>query len=121
MTVLTKMENKHNFITPYRIWGLFFIICSILGFIFVADELHHFGEFIGVACILAAGIIMLFVESKIKIFKRLALQWVSFGLLISIPVGGILLDNMLLGSGIGLTSGIFLAYLFGKHKVTKSS
>jgi len=112
---------KNNFITPYRIFGLFFIFCSILGFIFVADELHHFGEFIGVTCILVAGIIMLFVESKIKIFKRLAIQWVSFGFLISIPVGGILLDNMLIGIGIGLTLGIFLAYLFGKQKMTKSS
>ena len=107
-----------EFIKPftfYRLLGVILLVCSILGYIFVADELHHFGEFLGVTCILFASLILLVIDTKLNIFKGLAIQWISLGLLISIPIGGVVLDNMPLGITICFLLGLVLAYLFGKR------
>jgi hypothetical protein len=100
--------------TLFRLIGVILLVCSFLGYIFVADELHHFGEFLGVTCILLAGLIFLVIDSKLNIFKGLALQWISLGLLISIPIGGVVIDNMPLGITICFLIGLVLAYVFRK-------
>jgi hypothetical protein len=101
-------------LTFYRLFGVILLICSLLGYVFVADELHHFGEFLGVTCMLFAGLIFLVIDTKLNIFKGLAIQWISIGLLISIPIGGVVLDNMPLGITICFLIGLVLAYVFGK-------
>jgi hypothetical protein len=98
----------------YRLYGLILIICALLGYIFVADELHHFGELLGVTSIFLAGVILIVIDTKLNIFRRLAIQWISVGLLISIPVGGIVLNNMPLGITICSLIGLILAFVFHK-------
>jgi hypothetical protein len=55
-------------------------------------------------------------DSKIRCFKHLALEWISVSLIFSIPLGGIVLDNMPLGIAIGLSAGIIVAIVIGKKK-----
>lgn len=100
----------------YRLIGAILVTCGILGYFTIADDLRHAGEFIGVSSILLAGIILLIVDSRMKIISKLAIQWIAFGLLAGIPLGGIVLDNVLVGVGLGITTGILLAFMMGKKK-----
>ena len=104
--------------TGYRIIGAILVICGIAGYFTVADELRHIGEFIGVSTVLLAGIIFLMVDPKGKVAARLAIQWIAFGLLAGIPFGGIVLDNMPIGVGFGLSMGVALAFLLRKRQPT---
>ena len=109
-------------ISLYKIFGIILIIVAAIGYLTVADELRHMGEFIGVSGILLSGIILLFVDSKLAISKRLSLQWIAIFILLSIPFGGVILDNMPLGTGIGIVTGILFAFIFGKkrrHQIKK--
>jgi hypothetical protein len=103
-------------ISLYRIIGIFLIIIAAVGYLTVADDLRHTGEFIGVSSILLSGIILLFVDSKLAISRRLSLQWIAIFILLSIPFGGVILDNMPLGTGIGIVIGILFAFIFGKKR-----
>lgn len=100
----------------YRITGIIFIACSVFGFLTVADDLRHTGEAIGVAALFIAGIILFFVKSTKTIFKHFALQWVAFGILFGIPIGGVVLDNMYFGIAIGIVIGILTAFVAGRKK-----
>ena len=102
----------------YRLIGAVLVTCGILGYFTVADELRHTGEFIGVSGVLLAGIILMMVDSRIKFLENLAIQWIAFGLLAGIPIGGIVLDNMLLGVGLGIVAGVILAFMLGKKKAS---
>ena len=102
-------------ISVYRIIGAVLVACGIIGYFTVADELHHMGEFIGVSSVLLAGIILLIVGRGTKL-KTLAIQWIAYGLLVGIPLGGIVLDNMPLGVGLGLCLGIVVSVLQRKDK-----
>jgi hypothetical protein len=83
-----------KYIYFYKILGLILIICSIIGYLTVADDIRHTGEFIGVSGVLISGIIFIFFDIKLSIFKRLSLQWIAICISLSIPLGGVLLDNM---------------------------
>jgi hypothetical protein len=111
------MMNIIRSMTMYRALGIILVIVALLGYIFVADELRHTGEFLGVTCILFAGFILIAINTKFNVFNRLAIQWVSLGLLISIPVGGIVLDNMPLGITICASLGIISAFVFRKNGI----
>jgi hypothetical protein len=108
-----KVLIKH--ITTYSFLGLLCIFISITGYLTIADDFRHTGEFIGVSCIFLSGIIFLLAGLKPGIFKMLAIQWVPVGILMSIPIGGILLDNMQAGFIIGLSIGIIFAFAFRKR------
>jgi hypothetical protein len=105
----------------YRVVGTILVISGIAGYFTVADELHHLGEFIGVSTVLLAGIVFLTAGSKAKVASRFAIQWIAYGLLAGIPFGGIVLDNMLIGVGIGLCTGTALAFLLGKRQSANGS
>ncbi|OGU58754.1 MAG: hypothetical protein A2V66_01420 [Ignavibacteria bacterium RBG_13_36_8] len=109
-----------NYFTLYKILGVLLILFSLIGFLTVADEFRHMGEFIGVSSILFSGIIMMNAESNFTIFKHISIQWIAFGVLAGIPLGGILLDNMPVGVGTGMVIGILLAFAFGKKKAEKN-
>lgn len=111
------MKTFIKSLTVYRVIGIILLVCSLLGYIFVADELHHFGEFLGVTCILLAGLIFLVIDTKLNIFKGLAIQWIALGLLVSIPIGGVVLDNMPLGIIICFALGFVLAFAFRKKVI----
>lgn len=111
------MKTLIQSLTFYKLIGVILLICSFLGYIFVADELHHFGEFLGVTCILFAGLIFFLIDTKLNILKSFAIQWIALGFLISIPIGGVVLDNMLLGIAICIVVGFVLAYVFRKRVI----
>lgn len=100
-----------------KISGVSLIVIAVIGFITVADEFRHTGELIGVSGVLFAGIILLIGGSNFTISKRLSLQWIAFGVLAGIPLGGLLLDNMPLGVGSGTVIGIIVAFVLRKKKV----
>lgn len=108
-------------LTTYRIIGSILALFGIIGYLTVADELRHFGEFLGVSCVLVSGLLFLLIDLKLYIFQKFELQWVSICLLASIPFGGIVIDNVPIGICIGLTLGIVLAIIFGNTKMAKSS
>jgi len=107
-------------LTTFRVFGGILVLISFIGYMTIADEFHHFGEFLGVTCILVSGLILLLIESRLNVFKKLAPQWISISLLTSIPFGGVVLDNMPLGIAIGFALGIILAIVFGKLKLNRS-
>jgi hypothetical protein len=104
----------------YKIAGAVLIFFAIIGFFTVADDLRHTGELIGVSSILLVGIILLITGLNLKVFRRIALQWLALCILLSIPFGGVYLDNMPLGIGIGIIIGIIIALIFGMNKQVKS-
>jgi hypothetical protein len=104
----------------YKIAGAVLIFFAIIGFFTVADDLRHTGELIGVSSILLVGIILLLTGLNLKIFRRIALQWLALCILLSIPFGGVYLDNMPLGIGTGFIIGMTLAILFGIKKQTNN-
>jgi hypothetical protein len=108
-------------VTIYRLSGGILVLIAIIGYMTVADELHHFGEFLGVTCILVSGLILLLIESRVNRFKNLALQWIAVSLIACIPVGGIIYDNMPLGIVTGLTAGVVLAFIFRSRKSQKQN
>jgi hypothetical protein len=102
--------------TMYRLLGIILLTCALAGYLFIADELRHTGEFLAVTCILFAGLILLLIDSKMNVFKRFAIQWISLALLLSIPIGAVVLDNMPLGISICLFFGLLVAYTFRKKE-----
>lgn len=94
------------------------VLVGIVGYLTVADEIRHFGEFLGVSCVLVSGLILLLIDLKLGIFQKMALQWVSICLLASVPFGAIVIDNVPIGNCIGLILGIVLSVIFGR--TTKS-
>ena len=110
------MKGLSKSLPFYRIAGGTLVFIALIGYFTVADEFHHFGEFLGITCILVSGLILLFIDSGLNRFKHVAFEWIAFCLIASIPVGGILLDNMPIGIAIGLSAGIIIAVASGKTK-----
>lgn len=100
--------------TNYRKIGLILILISLSAYLFVADETRHIGELIGVTDILISGLLFLLTDSFNLAFRPLAFQWIPIMLLLSIPIGGILLDNMVLSSIIGAFIGIAFVWILRK-------
>lgn len=101
-------------LTTFRILGTILVILGSLGLLTVADEGRHVGELQGVTTMMVAGLIFLLIDFRFPVFRRVALQWISICLLACIPIGGVWLDNMPVGIGIGLLSGILLALIVGR-------
>jgi hypothetical protein len=108
------MEKKFSF-SFSRIAGICLILFAIIGYLTIADDLRHKGEIYGITCVLLAGILLLLNDVKVKFINNLALHWISICLLMCIPIGSYLLDNMMLAMIIALILGLVLAYLFGKQ------
>lgn len=108
-------------LTTYQILGGFLALSGVIGYLTVADELRHFGEFLGVSGVFVSGLIFLLIDLKLSIFQKIALQWVPICLLASIPFGGIVIDSIPIGICIGLILGIVLSVIFGRNKVTGST
>lgn len=97
-------------LTTYRIIGAILVLIGIIGFMTVADELRHYGEFLGVTGIFVSGLIFLLIDLKLHIFRNFALQWIAIFLLAGIPFGAFVMNNLSLGLCIGLLLGVVLAY-----------
>jgi len=109
--------NEQKALITYKLIGSFLILGGVFGFFIVADEFKHIGELIGVSGIFLAGIILLIAGFNLIIFRKFSLQWLAYCILFSIAIGGFVLDNMLIGVGIGIIIGIVLAGLLGKRNM----
>ena len=103
-------------LTTYRIIGALLVLIGITGYLTVADELRHYGEFLGVTGIFVSGLIFLLIDLKLHIFRNIALQWIAIFLLACIPFGAIVLNNLPLGLCIGLIFGVVSAFIFRPSK-----
>jgi hypothetical protein len=102
-------------INIYKIIGFTLMLLGLISLFLVADDLRHGGEIMGAASITLAGIIFYFNKSVQHKFCIFDTKWLAFGLIIGLPIGGIVLDNMYLGSFIGILIGAAVGFLFCKR------
>ena len=91
---------------------------ALVGYLTVADELHHIGEFFAVTGILLSGIALLIAGFYPGVVQFVALPWVATGIGVGM-FAGLLIDQEVAGVCFGLALGLILAYLF-RHRVPKS-
>lgn len=89
--------------------GGILIAVAGVGFLTVADELRHIGEFFAVLGILVAGICLLLAGLYPRLSSKMALQWAPLGIALG-AVAGAAVDRAVLGVSLGCLSGLFLAY-----------
>jgi len=91
------------------------LFIALLGYVTVADDLRHVGEFMGVTAILISGFAFLAAVYSNRLSEKLAAQWVAVGVGIGAAVGAAT-DEM--GSGVagGVALGFVLAYLLRNRK-----
>lgn len=92
---------------------------ALIGYLTVADELHHLGELFAVTGIFVSGVSLLIAGFYPGVARVLVLPWVAIciglGMFASLPI-----DQEVAGVCVGAVVGVFLAYLF-RHRVPKSS
>jgi hypothetical protein len=103
-----------------KLTGAVLMLAGIMGFIFIADDLRHTGELIGVSAVLVSGILLYLCDVKRLKRFRLYLKWISYGLLAGLLVGGII-DNMILGESAGIILGFMVASVQVKIRNKKSA
>ena len=104
----------------YKYLGISLVIVSFIGFLTIADDLRHIGEFLAVSSILISGIIFIVASMQITLLRKLPIQWIGICLLLFLPVGAFLFDNMFIGIGLGLLVGSILAFIFNLRNLNKS-
>jgi hypothetical protein len=90
------------------------VVLGVIGFLTVADDWRHKGELIGVGSVLVGGIILVGTGSQRPILRRVAMPYLAFGLFAGAVLGAVL-DNMMLGVGVGGALGL-LAALIGARR-----
>ena len=89
--------------------GVCMVALSLVGYLTVADDLRHVGEFAGVSALLLAGVAL--VGDAYRVLARvLALRWVAAGVLLGSTLGTSI-DATAAGLGLGLTAGVAVALL----------
>jgi len=90
-----------------RVLGLILVAIATLGYLTVADDLRHTGEFLGVTSILLAGALLLLTGLSARAPSVTLSRSLAAGIVLGIPIGAVL-DAMLLGLGIGIAIGVML-------------
>jgi len=91
-------------------FGIILIAVALVGFLSVADDLRHRGEFFAVSGTLLSGIAF-YVSGRFSRFAtHLLLVWVPVGIAVGMLIGAII-DEEVLGVSIGLLFGLLLARL----------
>jgi hypothetical protein len=94
----------------YRVLGLVMIVAAAVGYLTVADDLRHSGEFLGVTAILVAGLALVGASFPSFLSRNLSLEWVSIGVIAGAFLGAVI-DNMYLGTIAGLAIGATVALM----------
>ena len=97
-----------------RVAGSVLVLAGIFGFLTVADDLRHLGEFVGVASILFSGITLLAGSFHHQLFRFLPSRWIALGILSGIILGAGL-GNMFLGVAIGFTAGTAFGFVWSQY------
>ena len=88
--------------------GAVLVIAGGIGFVTVADDLRHGGEFVGVGTVLLVGVVLMLAAGVRSFSARRALLWLA-GILAAGAAAGAATDRIGVGAGIGLFLGIFVA------------
>jgi len=91
---------------------------ALVGYLTVADELRHLGEFFAVSGIFLSGTALLIAGFFPRTSQVFALPWFALGIGIGM-VAGLVIDQAVAGVCSGATIGLFMAYLF-RRRVPKS-
>ena len=95
--------------------GVGLIAIALVGFLSVADELHHSGEFFAVTGILVSGI-ALYVSGRFSnIAAHLSLTWVPVGIGVGMLTGA-MIDEEVTSVCVGLSAGLVLARMFRRRQ-----
>jgi hypothetical protein len=86
------------------------VAVALIGFLTVADDLRHTGEFFAVLGILVSGAALLVAGWFPRAASVLALAWVPVGIALG-ALAGALTDRVVLGVCIGTAAGLVLARL----------
>ena len=91
-------------------FGITLIAVALVGFLCVADDVHHSGEFFAVTGTLLSGV-ALYVSGRVsRLAAYLLLAWVPVGIAVGMLIGAII-DEEVLGVSVGLLFGLLLARL----------
>ena len=95
--------------------GVGLIAIALAGFLSVADELDHSGEFFAVTGILVSGI-ALYVSGRFSnIAAHLSLAWFPVGIGVGMLTGA-MIDEEVIGVCVGLSFGLLLARMFRRRQ-----
>lgn len=93
-----------------QIVGAILVAVAMAGFLTVADDLRHAGEFAAVAALLVAGVALFIAGTFPRMRAHLALGWVPVGLCVGL-LAGAAADRVAPGAATGLALGLLLARL----------
>jgi hypothetical protein len=84
--------------------GITLIVVALVGFLSVADDLHHSGEFFAVTGTLLSGVALYLSGRFSRIAAHLSLAWAPVGIAV-----GMLIDEEVVGVCVGSSFGLLLA------------
>lgn len=94
----------------YLALGVALVTAALVGFITVADDIRHTGEFFAVLGILLSGAALLVAGLFPRTLSVLALHWVPVGIALGALVGAFM-DYVVLGVSVGAALGLVMARL----------
>ena len=100
--------------------GVCLIGIALAGFVIVADDLRHSGEFFAVAGILMSGVALCVSGRFPHITTYLCLAWLPVGIGIGMLIGA-MIDKEASGVSLGLPLGMLLARMFRRRDRTSCS
>src|SRR4030095_6616401 len=95
--------------------GVGLIAMALVGFLSIADDLHHGGEFFAVTGILISGVALYISGRFSQIAAHLSLPWVPVGIGVGMLTGA-MIDEEVIGVCAGLSFGLLLARMFRRRK-----
>lgn len=88
--------------------GSILVALGLVGYLTVADDLRHLGEFFGVSSVLVSGLALLLAGLFPRWASTLALSWVPLGIGVGLIIGA-LVNEVPLGAVLGVALGLLLA------------
>jgi hypothetical protein len=94
--------------------GSLLVVIALVGFLTVADDLRHSGEFFVVSGILLSGLAFLAWALLPRLHRYLDLRWIGAGVAAGLLLGTVL-DRAALGLGAGVVLGLVISVLFRRR------
>ena len=88
---------------------------ALVGFLSIADDLHHSGEFFAVTGILVSGVALYISGRFSQVAAHLSLAWVPVAISVGMLTGA-MVDEVGIGVCAGLSFGLLLARMFRQRK-----
>ncbi|MET0212846.1 MAG: hypothetical protein ABW292_07585 [Vicinamibacterales bacterium] len=98
-----------------KVVGALLVVIGAVGFLTIADDLHHVGEVLGVASVFFIGILLLVAGSPRSASRRPAVWWLAGAVGIG-ALAGAAIDNMPVGVVGGLIIGVLMAVVAGRRR-----